>query len=148
MSVSLRERALRYLSRREYSSVELARKLSPHAQSPEEVESVLEHLRQKGLLSDARYVQMRINVRSSKYGNIRLVQELRQQGVADSLIEEELTLAEDELVRAREVWQRKFGGKEDIADMAERARQQRFLMSRGFSGETIRQVLRGKFEDD
>ena len=116
MSVSLRERALRYLSRREYSSVELARKLSPHAQSPEEVESVLEHL--------------------------------SQQGVADSLIEEELALAEDELVRAREVWQRKFGGKEDIADMAERARQQRFLMSRGFSGETIRQVLRGKFEDD
>lgn len=148
MNVSLRERALRYLARREHSAVELARKLSPHAQSAEEVESVLEHLKARGLLSDARYVQMRINARGGKYGNVRLIQELRQQGVADSLIEEEISLVDNELVRARQVWQRKFGDKGAVDDVAEYARQKRFLMSRGFSGETIRQVLRGKFEDD
>lgn len=42
----------------------------------------------------------------------------------------------------------KFGARAETPDAAERARQMRFLMSRGFSGETIRRVLRGDFEDD
>jgi regulatory protein len=46
------------------------------------------------------------------------------------------------------VWQRKFGDRPEAADATERARQMRFLLSRGFSGETIRRVVRGDFEDD
>ena len=54
----------------------------------------------------------------------------------------------DEVARARQVWQKKFGAAPQDLDAAGRARQMRFLLSRGFSGETIRRVLRGDFEDD
>jgi regulatory protein len=55
---------------------------------------------------------------------------------------------EDELTRARQIWEAKFAGKPCAGDAHERARQSRFLMSRGFSAETVRRVLRGDFEDD
>ena len=65
-----------------------------------------------------------------------------------ALVQAALADADDELQRARAVWQGKFGARAETPDAAERARQMRFLMSRGFSGETIRRVLRGDFEDD
>lgn len=146
MSGTLRERALRLLARREHARVELSRKLAPHAESAEQLETLLDELTTRRLLSDERYVEMRLNARSARFGNARLAHELRTQGVAEELVSEALASAADELTRARQVWQRKFG--ETPADAGERARQMRFLMSRGFSGETIRRVLRGDFEDD
>jgi regulatory protein len=89
---------------------------------------------------------MRLNGRSGRFGNARLAHELRTQGVADELVKQALTNVEDEQLRAQQVWQRKFGNQ--AVDAAERARQMRFLINRGFSGETIRRVLRGDFEDD
>lgn len=148
MSDSLRERALRLLARREHARVELARKLAPHADSPEELETVLDALSERGLLSDERYVEMRMNARAARFGNARLAHELRTQGISEELVDNALAASEDELTRARQVWQRKFGHRQEPDDANERARQIRFLMSRGFSGETIRRVLRGDFEDD
>ena len=148
MSGTLRERALRLLARREHARHELARKLAPHAESAEELERLLDDLSERRLLSDERYVEMRLNARSARYGNARLAHELRTQGVSDELVDSALAATEDELSRARQVWQRKFGGRGEAGDATERARQMRFLMSRGFSGATIRRVLRGDFEDD
>ena len=74
--------------------------------------------------------------------------------MSDELVSTALAESADELTRARQVWQRKFGdnavSSEDSPEKraSDRARQMRFLMSRGFSGETIRRVLRGDFEDD
>ena len=148
MSGTLRERALRLLARREHARTELARKLAPHADSSEELEALLDDLSVRRLLSDERYVEMRMNARAARFGNARLVYELRKQGVSEELVNAALAGSEDELTRARQVWQRKFGGMAVAEDAASRARQMRFLMSRGFSGETIRRVLRGDFEDD
>jgi len=148
MSSSLRERALRLLARREHSRQELARKLAPHAESAEEIERLLDDLCARRLLSDERYVEMRMNARSARFGNARLAHELRTQGIAGELVDTALNEATDELSRAREVWQRKFGALADTQDASGRARQMRFLMGRGFSGETIRRVLRGDFEDE
>ena len=55
----LRARALRLLARREHSRVELGRKLAPHAESNEAVESLLDALEQKKQLSDARFAEAR-----------------------------------------------------------------------------------------
>ena len=148
MKPSLRERALRFLARREHARVELARKLAPHAESEEELETLLNDLSERRLLSDARYVEMRLNARSPRYGNARLAQELRATGVDAGLVEEALETVDDEFERARQVWQRKFGSRSNVSDAAEYARQVNFLMRRGFSGETIRRVLRGNHEDD
>lgn len=146
MSGTLRERALRLLARREYARAELARKLKPHAESGEALEALLADLTARRLLSDERYVEMRMNARAARYGNARLAYELRTQGVSDELVAAALAASDDELSRARAAWQRKFGV--GAQDDAERARQMRFLLSRGFSGETVRRVLRGDFEDD
>lgn len=51
-----------------------------------------------------------------------------------------------ELERAREVWRKKLGT--PPVDAAERAKQMRFLASRGFGGEAIRKVVAGASEDD
>lgn len=146
--VTLRERALRLLARREHARVELARKLAPHAESAEALAALLDDLSARRLLSDERYVEMRMNARGARFGNARLAYELRSQGVSEELVDAALAASEDELTRARQVWQRKFGGEPKAHDVAGRARQTRFLMSRGFSGETIRRVLHGDFEDD
>jgi regulatory protein len=146
MSGTLRERALRLLARREHARVELSRKLAPHAESAEQLEALLDNLAERELLSDERYVEMRLNARSGRFGDTRLAHELRTQGVAGELVKEALTNVEDEHRRAQQVWQRKFGNQ--AVDAAERVRQMRFLTNRGFSGETIRRVLRGDFEDD
>ena len=146
MSGTLRERALRLLARREHSRAELARKLAPHAESDEALAALLDDLTARRLLSDERYVEMRLNARAARYGNARLAYELRTQGVADELVAAALAAGDDELSRARAAWQRKFGDR--AADDGDRARQMRFLLSRGFSGETVRRVLRGDFEDD
>ena len=146
MELTLRERALRFLARREHARAELARKLAPHAESAEQLAALLDDLAARRLLSDERYAEMRVNARSARYGNARLAHELRTQGVADELVAEALAAGDDELTRARAVWRRKFGAAP--ADATGRANQMRFLMSRGFAGETIRRVLRGDFEDD
>ena len=146
MNGTLRERALRLLARREHSRIELARKLAPHAESGEALEALLDDLVSRRLLSDERYVEMRLNARAARFGNARLAYELRTQGVSEELVDAALGASEDEFSRALQVWQRKFGDK--ATDAAERARQMRFLLGRGFSGETTRRVVRGDFEDD
>ena len=144
----LRVRALQLLTRRDYSRAELQKKLVAHAESAEELASVLDTLQGERLLSDHRYATQRVTARAGRYGDARLKQELRLKGVSDDDIAAALPEGGDETERCLAVWQRKFGDRPAPADAAGRAKQMRFLTSRGFSGETIRRVLRGDFEDD
>jgi len=148
MSGTLRERALRLLTRREHARAELARKLAPHAESEQALEALLDDLTARRLLSDERYVEMRLNARAARFGNARLAYELRTQGVSSELVAAALAGSADELSRAQEVWQRKFGAQPEATDAANRARQMRFMLNRGFSAETIRRIVRGDFEND
>jgi regulatory protein len=54
------------------------------------------------------------------------------------------SMRETEVERAREVWRKKFGAPAE--DAAGRAKQIRFLISRGFAAEAVRKVVQG--EDD
>ncbi len=148
MSATLRERALRLLARREYARAELARKLAPHAESSEAVVALLDDLESRRLLSDERYAEMRVNARSARYGNARLIKELRASGVDAVVVDKALAEVEDEFLRAREVWQRKFGANMPPVDASDHVRQANFLMRRGFSGDIIRRLLRGDYEGD
>ena len=150
MSNPLRQRALRLLALREHARAELKRKLAPHAEasghSEEQLEALLDDLVARRLLSDARYAEMRVSVRGNRYGNARLAQELRRAGVPPETAGEALAAAGDEMARAQSVWARKFATLP--TDASERARQIRFLMSRGFSSDTIRRVLRGEAAEE
>jgi len=140
----LRLRALRLLARREHSRAELARKLATHAESAEQLEMLLNALQTERLLSDARYASQRAAVRSARFGNARLRQELRASGVGDDEAAAALAECGDEIARCRQVWQKKFGALPVNAE--DRARQQRFLQYRGFASETIRHLFAGDDE--
>jgi regulatory protein len=137
---SLRSRAVAILARREHSRAELARKLAPHAGTPGEVESVLDDLVARKLLSDDRYADARAGVLARKFGASRIEHELRRQGVDAETVARATAAARDsELDRARDAWRKKFGAA--AADAAGRAKQMRFLQGRGFSFDVIRKVV-------
>lgn len=145
---SLRARALRYLSQREHSRAELRRKLQRFCDDAEEVEAVIESMAAEHWQDDARFAQSVLHRRKSRNGNLRIAQELANHGLASDLVQEQMaTLRGDELRRAQAVWQRRFGGALP-SNAQERARQQRFLMGRGFTADTIRAILKGEFADD
>lgn len=137
----LRVRALQLLTRRDYSRAELQKKLAAHAESAEELASVLDTLQGERLLSDHRYATQRVTALAGRYGDARLKQELRLKGVSDDDIAAALPEGGDETERCLAVWQRKFGQPAQTPE--ERAKQMRFLQYRGFSSEAIRRALRG-----
>ena len=143
---SVKARAVSLLAQREYSRQELTDKLTAAQASPEEVEQALAQLEAKGLVNDARVVETLVNRRSSKLGASRLRQELQAKGVSAELVAETMAgLKGSELARAQAVWQKKFG--QLAATSAERNKQARFLASRGFSGDVVRQVVAGLSDD-
>ena len=142
---SLRERALRLLAQREHSRHELARKLAPHAADADELRSLLDDLERRNHLSDRRFAESRARVLSRKYGSARIEYDLRFRGVSGEEAEAaSLEARASELERAREVWRRKYG--HTPANLKERARQTRFLLSRGFAADIVNRILRS--EDD
>jgi len=89
---------------------------------------------------------MLAHARAGKHGSLRLKADLRDKGVPDGDMVDALESARlGDLESARSVWLKKFG--ELASDAAGRARQFRFLASRGFPTEVIRRVL-GDMEDD
>ena len=143
---SVKARAVSLLAQREYSRQELSDKLTAAQASPEEVEQALAQLEAKGLVDDARVVETLVNRRSGKLGASRLRQELQAKGVSPELVAETMAgLKGSELARAQAVWQKKFG--QLAATSAERNKQARFLVSRGFSGDVVRQVVAGLSDD-
>jgi regulatory protein len=137
----LRGRALQLLTRRDFSRAELRARLAADAGSPEELDTVLDTLQAERLLSDRRYASQRVIARAGRYGNGRLRQELKHQGVAEEDIVAALPEGGDESARCRAVWAKKFDRLPQSVE--ERAKQMRFLQYRGFSGDSIRRLMRG-----
>ena len=145
-AVSLRERALGCLTRREYSYAELYRKLQAYA-GDQDLNALLDEFKQRGWLSDERYVDQIVHARRGKAGSLKVAHDLRAQGVAEELVSQALAqMQPEERQSAYHLWQKKFGVPPQSRE--EWARQARFLQSRGFSTETIKAVLRGEPEDE
>jgi regulatory protein len=143
---SLQTLAVGYLARREYSRLELEKKLAEHAQTPEALSEALDALEQRGLLSAERVVEQVLHGRRHKYGAQRIRHELKEKGIAEHLIDMAMIdLKGSELEAARTIWRRKFGVIPE--NMKERSKQARFLAGRGYSAEIIRQVLACSDED-
>ena len=138
----LRERALRLLARREHSRAELLRKLESAGFVRDDIAPLLDAFEAKNWLSDRRFAESYVADHRARAGSIKLAYDLRQRGVSDSIIESVLGDNRDsELDRAREVWRKKFEA--PPVDAAEKARQMRFLQSRGFTSEVIRRAIAG-----
>lgn len=140
-SASLRARAIAALARREHSRKELERKLAPFAQSGEQLAEVLDALAAERLLSDARYAESVGRVRGTRFGPAKVRMELQQKGVAEEDMAAVVAdLRQSEADHLRLAWEKKFGT--PPADLKDAARQQRFLLQRGFSSELIGRFLR------
>ncbi|HTP63118.1 MAG TPA: recombination regulator RecX [Burkholderiales bacterium] len=141
--VELRARALRLLARREHSRRELARKLSPRAESPDALNGLLDSLESKKQLSDERFAAERARVLSRKFGAARIRQDLKTKGVDRETVDR--ISSEGELERARGILDRKY--RQPAASREEKAKRMRFLQSRGFSSEVIRSLLSSRDAD-
>ncbi len=146
MSAGLQRRALRLLARREHTRAELARKLAPHSDSSPAIQSLIENLQSRGLLSEERYAEARAHRLSRKFGAVRIRRELIAKGVAaETAAQLAADLRKSELERARSVLGRKY--KTGATSPRERVRRMRFLYARGFSEEVIRAALRASSAD-
>ena len=140
--LSLKARALRFLSMREHSRLELGRKLSKYAEEGDDVEALLDLLEKNNWLSQERFSESLIHRRSARFGNSRIVAELQSHGVKGEALQElKAGLADSETARACEVWERKFGVV--ATDPKERNKQMRFLMLRGFSQRAVQAAMKG-----
>jgi regulatory protein len=144
--ISLKGRALRLLASREHSRSELEKKLAAHEVEPGELQRALDELQAKGFISEQRVVESLLHRRAARLGTGRVKQELQAKGISPEAVAEAVEhLRGSEVERAREVWRKKFG--EPAADAAGRAKQMRFLATRGFGTDAIRRVVQGS-EDD
>ncbi len=137
---SLKGRALRLLSQREHSRTELERKLAQHEEVPGELAKALDELQARDFINDGRAVDSVVNRRSGKLGSARIKQELAAKGLSGEAVAEAMAnLKDSELSRAQEVWRKKFGTSPQ--DPQEKAKQMRFLLSRGFPSEVVRRIV-------
>jgi regulatory protein len=145
----LRQRALDYLGKREYSYAELGQKLKTYLADDEDFEqitAILEDFKTRGWLSDARFTEQIVHARSHKFGASKIANELREKGVASDLIDTAIEqVKENELENAIEIWRKKF--KQAPSSREDWARQARFLQSRGFGFDVIKKVLNTKTDE-
>jgi regulatory protein len=159
-SPSLKARALRLLSLREYSRKTLGAKLAESEarwakltqteQAPQanaaNIEAVLDDFEARGWLSDERFAEALVRRRSERYGTRKIQEELQRAGV-DGKQSAKLVadLKETEFERAYGLWLRKYGVK--AQDQKERARQYRFLVSKGFGLDVVAKIIGGQEPD-
>lgn len=138
---SLKARAIGCLARREYARAELRDKLLATGAAPDEVDPVLDDLAAQGYLSDERYAQALVRQKHGAYSQRSIAQTLKARGVAGEVATEALAGADaDDAATLVALWRRRFG--RPPADDRERARQVRFLQSRGFGLAAIFKLLR------
>ena len=137
------QRACDLLARREHTRAELRHKLARGGADAARIEAMLAQLAAEGLQSDARFAEHFVQQRVNKgQGPMKIRQALQQRGVEPELILQYLDAGQiDWLTLARRVRAGKFG-ETPPADDQNRARQARFLYSRGFGGDVINRAIK------
>ena len=138
-----RKKAMDFLALREYGQKELILKLQSKGFSSDISTIIVEKLTDDGLQDDQRFAESYVRSRIVQgKGPIRIHYELEQKKMPSNIIQSVIENTNtDWIALAEEVKMRKFGEKvpENIKD---KAKQTRFLYSRGFSNEHIRKVLK------
>ena len=144
---SLKARAIALLARREYSRLELRAKLGgERGQSGDDVkstdiEALLDELAGLGYLSDARFAQGMVRQKSGAFSKRAIGASLKARGVEGAVATSALSGVEiDDHDAMVALWRRRFGV--PPSNDKEKARQVRFLQSRGFSLSAIFKLLR------
>ena len=138
---ALRTRALRLLARREHSRAELHRKLAPHTEEGVDLDVLLDDFTKRGWLSEERFVEQTVRAKSRRFGPLKIAHHLREKGIGEAEIAQAVAVArEGESESLESAWRSRFG--RSPADATEKARQVRFLQGRGYSLQSIMDLLR------
>lgn len=142
---SLKARAIALLAWREYSRAELRAKLAGAVDrgvdDVAKLDAVLDELAAQGYLSDARFATSVVRQKSGGYSKRAIGATLKARGVTGDAAAEALAGHEvDDHEAMVALWRRRFG-KAPTNDR-ERARQVRFLQSRGFGLSEILKLLK------
>jgi regulatory protein len=131
-----------YLARREHGRIELQGKLTKFGFDDNVAEDAIAQLVDDGLQSDQRFVEAFVQSRIHQgKGPARIRADLRQCGINDSLVDAGLLDARQNWYElARDVRLKKFGSGRP-PDFKGKARQMRFLQSRGFEPDHIQAAV-------
>ena len=147
----LKARAIAQLARREYSRTELRGKLLAGADRDTvafaDIDAMLDELAALGYLSDARFATAVARQKSGGFSKRSIGATLKARGVTGDTAAAALASVEiDDQVTLVALWRRRFG--RAPANDKEKARQVRFLQSRGFALSAIFKLLRDPPGDD
>jgi regulatory protein len=133
---------LRWLARRDYGRAELAARLRARGVAPDAIEPVLDEFVALGYLSDERYAHALVAQRVGRYGRRAIVHELKDRQIPHDVLQAAIApLADrDETAEAAALRERRFGA--PPRDERDKARQFRFLVSRGYAAGVALKVLR------
>lgn len=140
--IEARKKAMDYLARREHGRAELAAKVTKFGFDSDTAADAVAQLIDDGLQSDQRFVEafVQSRIRQGK-GPARIRADLQERGIGGKRIDYGLSEAQQNWHGlAHGVRVKKFGT-ECPLDFKEKARQMRFLQSRGFEQDHIRFAL-------
>ena len=140
--IEARKKAMDYLARREHGRGELLDKLTRFGFEADVADDAVAQLVDDGLQSDSRFAEAFVRSRITQgKGPVRIRADLRERGLADSAIDLALEDADENwYTLARAVRLKKFGP-DTPTEFRDKAKQMRFLQSRGFEPDQIQAAV-------
>ena len=140
--MSAKSVAVRLLSRREHSALEIRDKLHKREFDEGEIDQTIIELQQGGWLSDERFAEAYIRMRQLKgFGPIRISIELNERGVKESIVDDYLQADDESWQQVLEQQYLKKYKNKSITDYNDKAKRIRFLQYRGFALDAIYQLV-------
>ena len=149
-------RAAALCARSEQAPGDIREKLVKWGLTPGEAGQVLARLIEQGYIDERRYARAFVNdrFRFNGWGRIKIAHQLRLKGISSDLIDEAMTVIDEEQYRERllELLRAKWRDVSNREPRAAWAAMMRFAASRGFeagiAGECVKQVTRLDDQDD
>lgn len=137
-----RERAVRLLARRPYSSAEISRFLRRHQVGDDIIQNVIDDLTEAKLIDDDAFAAYWVEQRETFRPRSRLAlrQELSQKGIEREIVTEALSDI-DETEAARRVAQKQAGRWQGLPEAEWRAKLTRLLLRHGYPYDVVGEVV-------
>jgi regulatory protein len=137
-----RERALRLLARRPYSSSEIAKYLRRHRYDDEIIQNVIDDLTEAKLIDDDAFAAYWVEQRETFRPRSRLAlrHELGQKGVERAIVDEVVS-GMDETEAARRVIQKQAGRWRGLPETEWRTKMTHYLMRHGYPYDLVKEVV-------
>jgi regulatory protein len=147
-----KDQALRYLTRRPHSRLELLRKMREKGFRTSVINRALDELEKVDLVNDKNFTRLFIQneIRLRPLSRMLLIQKLIQKGISRDLYEsilDELFSEDQELQMARKLTDKFIQTHSHVKGTKLREKLLRFLQGKGFTWEQIRQVIPSMNDD-